>query len=69
MSQRKRALAARETSQFICRLSMERCRHYVGHMQAVLHICEGTTEDVAETLQQMMHILDLEISHSLETMG
>lgn len=69
MSQYKRALAASDNSQFIYRLSMERCRNYINHMQAVLHICEGTGDDVAETLRQMMHMLDLEISHSLEVMG
>ena len=69
MSRNKKALAASDNSQFIYRLSMERCRNYISHMQAVLHICEGTGDDVTETLSQMMHILDLEISHSLEVMG
>lgn len=68
MSHRKRALAARDNSQFICRLSLERCRRYVSHMQAVLHMCDGTGEDVAEALRHMMHSLDSELSHSLKTM-
>ena len=68
MSKGKRAQAAQNNSRFIYRLSMERCRSYISHMQAILHICEGTTDDVALALQQMMHMLDLEISHSLEVM-
>ncbi len=70
MSHTKRALAARDNSQFICRLSMERCRSTIAHMRAVLHVCEeGTGEDVAEALHQMIHVLDLELAHSLKKMG
>ena len=69
MSHTKRALAARDNRQFICRLSMERCRSTIAHMRAVLHVCEGTGEDVTEALHQMIHVLDLELANSLKKMG
>ena len=69
MSKRKRALAARENSQFIHRLSMERCRAHINHMQAILYMGEGAGVDVAEALRQMMHVLDIELSHNLENMA
>lgn len=69
MSQDKRARLARENSLFISRLSIERCRGYIAHMQAILHVCEGTGEDVAETLQHMMQTLDAELRWNLQNIG
>ncbi len=69
MSQDKRARLAHENSQFISRLSIERCRGYISHMQAILHMCEGTGEDVAETLQHMMQTLDTELRWNLQKIG
>lgn len=67
MSKTKRAMAARDNSQFICRLSLERCKGYISHMQAILHVCDSKGEDVTEALHQVMHILDIELSHQLKT--
>jgi 16S rRNA (uracil1498-N3)-methyltransferase len=61
--------ASRENSQFIYRLSMERCRAHINHMQAILYMGEGAGVDVAEALRQMMHVLDIELSHNLENMA
>ncbi len=69
MSAHKRVGLARENSQFICRLSIERCRGYISHMQAILHMCEGTGEDVTDTLHHMMQTLDAELCLSLQKIG
>lgn len=69
MSKDKRVRLARENSQFISRLSIERCRGYISHMQAILHMCEGTGEDVAETLLHMMQTLDAELRWNLQKIG
>ncbi|MFN3828024.1 MAG: hypothetical protein ACK4NR_10430 [Micavibrio sp.] len=65
MSSTKRAVAACSNSQFLTRLSIERCRAYVSHMQAVLHVCDIRGEDVTEALHQMMNMLDQELSQNL----
>ncbi len=69
MSKTKQVRLACENSQFISRLSMERCRSYISHMQAILHMCEGTGDDVAETLQHMMQALDAELRWNLQNIG
>lgn len=69
MSKSKQARLACENSQFIYRLSLERCRGYISHMQAILHICEETGDDVAEALHHMMQALDMELRHSMQKMG
>lgn len=69
MSKTRQARLACENSQFIHRLSIERCRGYVSHMQAILHVCEGTGGDVAETLQHMMQTLDAELRWNLQKNG
>lgn len=66
MSKAERARLACENSQFISRLSIERCRGYVSHMQAILHVCDGAGEDVAETLHHMMQTLDAELRWNLQ---
>ena len=68
MSHYKRAKVARDNSQFIRRLSLERCRSYISHMQAVLHICDSRGEDVAEALCQIMQALDAELAHNLKAL-
>lgn len=69
MSKTERARLARDNSQFISRLSLERCRAYIAHMRAVLHVCEETGDDVAEALQHMMQALDTELHHHLQKIG
>ncbi len=66
MSKSKRAVAARENSQFLNRLAIERCRGYIHHAQAILHVCENVNEDVAEALQHLMQSLDLELRLNLQ---
>lgn len=69
MSKSKQARLACENSQFLHRLSMERCRSYVTHMRAILHMCEDSGEDITDALHQMIHVLDLELTHSLKKIG
>lgn len=66
MSKTKRAVAARENSLFLNRLSIERCQGYIHHAQAILHVCESVNDDVAEALQHLMQSLDLELRHNLQ---
>lgn len=69
MRKNERARLARDNSQFISRLSLERCRSYVTHMRAILHVCEETGEDVADALHHMMQALDMELDHHLQKIG
>lgn len=69
MSEIKRAALARANIQFAHRLSIERCRGYITHMQALLHVCEGAGEEVTEALQQVIVLLDLELSHNLKQLS
>lgn len=66
MSKDKRAMAACENRQFLDRLSLERCRGYIQHAQAILHVCEPVNDDIAETLQHLMQSVDLELQLNLQ---
>lgn len=71
---RKTAInSTQENRQFLAQLSIERCRGYLSHMRAVLHVC-GTgaavlDSSVQENLEQMINILDLELSGSLKSIA
>ncbi|QQG37068.1 MAG: hypothetical protein HYS17_04700 [Micavibrio aeruginosavorus] len=70
MSEIKRAVQARTNIQFAHRLSIERCRGYISHMQALLHVGEGVTgEELTEALQQVIILLDMELTHSLKQLS
>lgn len=56
-------------SRFVYRPSLQNCRNYVSHMQAILHVCQDSGEDMAKSLHQIMSVLDMELQHNLETMG
>ena len=66
MSKSKQARLACENSQFLYRLSLERCRSYITHMQAALHVCGETSGEVRDALQHMMQALDMELRHNLQ---
>lgn len=59
-------MVSRENHQFLNRLSIERCRAYISHAQAILHVCENVNEDVSEALQHLMQNLDLELRLNLQ---
>lgn len=70
MSNTKRARLARHNNvQFAQQLSIERCQGYISHMQALLYVCEGAGEELTEALQQVIVLLDLELSYNLKRLS
>lgn len=73
MTNSKGARVALENRQFLCRLSIERCRTYLSHMQAILHVCDrpvpSLNHDIQENLEQMISILDMELNQNLSNLA